>query len=142
MISYLLVFLFVYAGTIKLLDVQKFYVQIGQSPMLAGIAKFIAWFIPLTEIGVSLLVVLPATRLAGLVGSFGLMTLFTSYIVAILGFSENIPCACGGVLQSLGWWEHLVFNIAFLLLSVVGIFIYRRDGSGRGKLAANTRVVT
>ncbi len=141
-ISYLLIFLFVYAGTIKILDVRNFYVQIGQSPMLVDMAGFVAWFIPLTEIGVSLLIAFPVTRLIGLVGAFGLMALFTTYIIAILGFSEHVPCACGGALQSLGWWEHLVFNVVFLLLTVAAILIYGKSGFGRGGVHTNPPIIS
>ncbi|HZH70563.1 MAG TPA: MauE/DoxX family redox-associated membrane protein [Flavobacteriaceae bacterium] len=34
-----------------------------------------------------------------------------------------MPCSCGGVLEQLGWTEHLAFNIGFMGLGVVGILI-------------------
>lgn len=51
------------------------------------------------------------------------MVIFTAYIVVILQFSEEIPCACGGVLQSLGWKEHLIFNIVFSLIALTGVLL-------------------
>jgi hypothetical protein len=50
------------------------------------------------------------------------MTMFTAYIVAILKFSDFVPCSCGGVLEHLGWPEHLILNIAFTVLALIGIF--------------------
>lgn len=120
-ISLLFIFLFVYAGLSKLMDVEKFRIEIGQSPLLTKMASFIAWFIPLSEIAVTVLLAIPRFRMIGLLASFGLMVLFSSYIVAILGFSENIPCSCGGVLASLGWTEHLIFNGVFVVLAAAGI---------------------
>ena len=126
-ISLLFVFLFVYTSANKLLDVYKFRVQLGQSPLLTQIAWFATWFVPLIELVVSVLLVISRLRLMGLLGAFGLMTLFTVYIIYILQFSEYIPCACGGVLQSLGWTEHLIFNITFILLAVIGIVLQSNE---------------
>ncbi|WP_418501821.1 MauE/DoxX family redox-associated membrane protein [Flagellimonas sp.] len=131
-ICFLFILLFVYAAVSKLTDVQKFTVQIGQSPLLTNIAGFTAWFIPIVEIGVSLLLAWPRSRLYGLYGAFGLMVMFTAYIIAILSFSEHIPCSCGGVLEKLGWTEHLIFNIVFIALAAIGILLltlphYRRE---------------
>lgn len=123
LISYLFVFLFVYASISKLVDIAHFRILIGQSPLLTHFAGIIAWFIPLIELVISILLVINRFRLIGLVGSFGLMFMFTLYIIAILQFSEHIPCSCGGVLQSLGWTEHLIFNIAFTLLGLLGIYL-------------------
>lgn len=134
-ICYLFVFLFVYASAAKLLDVEKFRIQIGQSPLLTSIAGFVAWFIPLVEIALSVFLVIPRLKLTGLLGAFGLMVLFTVYIISILQFSEHIPCSCGGVLQRLGWTEHLIFNIAFVLLSVIGIVLHSKENKTYPKVS-------
>ena len=122
-ISILFILLFVYAAMNKLLDVEKFQVQIGQSPLLTKIAPIVAWLIPLTEILVALALAFDRSKLLGLYISFGLMVMFTLYIVAILNFSDHIPCACGGVIDKLGWTEHLLFNIGFVILGLVGILL-------------------
>jgi uncharacterized membrane protein YphA (DoxX/SURF4 family) len=133
-ISVLLAFLFVYAATSKLLDVEKFRVQIGQSSMLTPIAGFVAWFIPLLEIILALMLLIKRFQFYGLVGSFGLMVLFTGYIIAVLQFSEYlptgrqaVPCACGGVIQRLGWTGHLIFNSSFVLLAGLGLVLLSRQ---------------
>jgi len=123
-ISALLIILFVYAATSKFLDFQKFQVQIGQSPLLTAFAKWVAWLIPTIEIIISLLLAFSKTRLLALYASFGLMVMFTGYIIAITRFSDNIPCSCGGVLQNMSWNQHLVFNLGFVLLALVAIVTY------------------
>lgn len=123
MISALLILLFLYAATNKLLDYQKFKVQIGQSPILTDYAGFVAWFIPGIEIFIVLALVFDKTKLIGLYASFSLMTMFTAYIVVILNFAERVPCSCGGILDKLGWTEHLIFNIAFVLLALIALII-------------------
>jgi uncharacterized membrane protein YphA (DoxX/SURF4 family) len=123
-ISLLLIFLFVYAAASKMLDYEKFRVQLGQSPMLTSFAGWVAWMVPSTEMIIALLLGFPRYRLAGLYCSFSLMVMFTTYIIAITRFSEYVPCSCGGVLQNLNWNQHLVFNIGFAMLALTGILFH------------------
>jgi uncharacterized membrane protein YphA (DoxX/SURF4 family) len=125
-ISLLLITLFVYAATSKLLDYEKFTVQIGQSPVLTGFRDYLPWLVISIELLVSVALLVPRFRLAGLFAAFSLMVMFTCYIIAILNFSTYIPCSCGGVLEKLGWTEHLIFNGVFVVLSFIGVVIQFR----------------
>lgn len=127
-ICYLFILLFVYAAVAKLLSFERFVLQIGQSPILYPYASYLAVLVPAIELIVSGFLAMNRYRLLGLYASFSLMTMFTLYIIAILQFSEHIPCACGGVLEVLGWKGHLIFNIAFVILSIVGILLTGRGG--------------
>lgn len=120
-ISFLFILLFLYAAFSKLLDYQKFSAQIGQSPLLTGFGNTIPWLVICGEIVVSFLLALPRFRLVAFFLAFCLMVMFTTYIIAILNFSNYVPCSCGGVLEKLGWREHVVFNSVFVLLSLTGI---------------------
>lgn len=120
-IIYLFVLLWLYAATNKILDFQKFKVQIGQSPILTDYAVIIAWLIPAIEIVLSILLLIKRTLLAGLYASFGLMLMFAAYIIVILNFADRVPCSCGGILEKMGWTEHLVFNIGFVILALIAI---------------------
>ena len=111
----------------KLLDYQKFTVQIGQSLLLTDMAGFIAWFIPVVEIVIAILLSIKRFRLLGFYASFTLMVMFTAYSIAIRNFSAHIPCSSGGVLEKFGWREHLMFNISLVLLALVGIFLQSRE---------------
>lgn len=125
----LFILLFVYAGLMKLLDVQKFTVQLGQSPLLMAFAPVVAWMVPIIELIIASMLALTKTRLFALYASFTLMIVFTAYIVAILTFSKHVPCSCGGILESLGWGEHLVFNITFVLLSAISVILVKLPSS-------------
>ncbi len=120
-ICFLFIVLFFYAGVTKLIDHEGFVGQMGKSPLLTRYANWIAWLIPTVEIIITILLALPRWRSIGLYASFGLMTLFTFYIIAILSYSKELPCACGGVINTLDWKEHLVFNLFFVLLAILGI---------------------
>lgn len=124
--------LFVYAAIAKLMDFQKFQVQLGQSPMLTRYATVVAWAVPVSELVVAIFIMFERTRLAGLYGAFGLMVMFTTYIILASRFSDYVPCSCGGILESLGWTEHLIFNSVFVVMAFVAVLL---QPARRGRLA-------
>lgn len=120
-VSILCSILFIYAATSKLWDFQQFKVQLGQSPILTAYADWVAWMVPVGEYIIAFLLLLDRFRLNALYATLGLMTMFTTYIILVLHFSDYIPCSCGGVLENLGWTEHILFNSFFILLSILAI---------------------
>ncbi len=125
--SILLIILFVYAGLSKLLEFQNFRAQLGQSPLLSAYTGFISYAVLAVEFTIALLLAIPKTRFIALFASFTLMLLFTAYIIVILNYSSFVPCSCGGILEQLGWKEHLIFNIVFTLLAATAILILSLD---------------
>ncbi|MCG8321914.1 MAG: hypothetical protein MI921_20625, partial [Cytophagales bacterium] len=123
-ICFLFILLFTYAAVTKLIDYQKFTVQIGQSPLLTDFAGVLAWAVPGVELLIAGMLAITRLRMVGLYAAFSLMVMFTAYIIAILQFSDSIPCSCGGVLEAMGWTEHLIFNIGFVLLGFTGIVLH------------------
>jgi hypothetical protein len=65
----------------------------------------------------------PKDRLIALYGSLYLMIGFSVYIYLILNYSDFIPCSCGGILEKLGWTEHLIFNISCVILLLISIYL-------------------
>lgn len=125
-ICLLYILLFVYAAVSKLLDFENFQIQLGQSPLLSPYAHIVVYSIPLLELLIALFLIVPKYRFIGLFCAFGMMVLFSVYIVIILNYSSFIPCSCGGILSEMSWTEHLVFNISFVLLALLGIVIQNR----------------
>lgn len=130
-ICLLYILLFVYAAVSKLLDFENFQVQLGQSPLLSAFAKYVALAVPIIELIIAILLIFPKYRLVGLFASFSLMILFTAYIYIILNYSSFVPCSCGGILEKFGWMEHLIFNILFVLLALIGILLLVYPGNNR-----------
>jgi uncharacterized membrane protein YphA (DoxX/SURF4 family) len=131
----LFILLMMYAAVTKFIDFEKFTVQIGQSPLLTAFSGWIAWIIPSLEILIAVLIAIPRFRLLGLYAAFSLMVMFTAYIITILNFSDHIPCSCGGILERLGWMEHLFFNIGFVLLGIAGIVLHSKIENGETRAA-------
>lgn len=123
-VIYLYILLFVYAAFTKLIDYQTFVVQLGQSPILTDHAKVLGVVIPVIELAISTMLIFSKTRLKGLYAAFGLMVMFTTYIVLASRFSDYVPCSCGGVLEGMTWTQHLIFNAAFVLFALTGILLH------------------
>ncbi|OCA69180.1 hypothetical protein BBI01_18015 [Chryseobacterium artocarpi] len=125
--AYFFILLFCYASVSKLLDFENFQVQIAQSPLLSAYAGYISYAVIIAELFFALLLVIPYSRLLGLYCSLAIMISFTIYIYLILNFSDFIPCSCGGILEKLGWTEHLFFNLGCILLALTSILLVEYD---------------
>ncbi|HEX7905437.1 MAG TPA: MauE/DoxX family redox-associated membrane protein [Chitinophagaceae bacterium] len=126
-ISSLLILLFVYTSISKLMDYTSFKSVLSKSPLIGSMGAIVALALPITEALVSVLLFFPRTRLWGLYSALALMTGFTVYLAYMIFFTPNLPCSCGGVLKQMTWRQHLVFNTFFLLLSLVGVVLQRKQ---------------
>ena len=122
-VSYSYAFLFTYAAISKIIDFENFRIQLGQSPLLSSFASLIVWTIPAVELLISALLFFKKHRLKGLLAAYSLMVMFTTYIYIILNYSSYIPCSCGGILEKLGWTEHLIFNLFFIIMAGISIIV-------------------
>lgn len=120
------VLLFLYTAITKLKDIPFFIGSMEHSPVLRPVASFLGGFIPAIELATVLLLVFPTTRRLGLFISTILMAGFTCYTAYILSNGQQLPCSCGGVLEQMGWSEHLVFNSIFLLLGIISLISHKR----------------
>ncbi|MBT1711947.1 hypothetical protein KK062_27135 [Fulvivirgaceae bacterium PWU5] len=134
-IIFLFVMLFIYAAFSKLREYETFQGQIGKSPLIMDYASWIAFLVPLIEIAIAVSLLIVRLQLIALYAAFSLMFLFSAYIWFILTFSPYVPCSCGGILDKMGWTEHLVFNIIFTLLAVVGIHLNLSQQKDRVQIA-------
>ena len=126
-ISMMFVILLVYAASSKLFAYRQFQVQLAQSLLLKTYAGTIAWALPIAELALSFFLLFEKYRRAALYTCLALMTLFTIYIVLTLNFSDAIPCSCGGVIAALGWKGHIIFNVSFIFLAIIGILFDKKD---------------
>ncbi|HEY3404719.1 MAG TPA: MauE/DoxX family redox-associated membrane protein [Ohtaekwangia sp.] len=119
--------LFIYAAVIKLLDYEKFRVDIGQSPMLSPFAPTLSVVVPVAELLIVMLLMVVRTRLLGLCAFLAMMVMFTTYIVLASRFSDYVPCSCGGIIGQLGWTAHLIFNLVFVLFALTAILLCSKE---------------
>jgi len=127
-ISSLLILLFLYASLSKWLAFKVFIGEMNNQPFPNWMTPWLVWSIPIIEIGIVAGLILEKTRLFAFYASLFLMLAFTIYTMAILLHSfKYIPCSCGGVIRKLTWPQHLVFNLFFVGISLVGIILKKRE---------------
>jgi hypothetical protein len=126
-IAALLILLFCYTGINKLMDHYLFEIVIGKSELIGKMSGPISWTVPFLELALAVLLIVPRSRETGFMMAFSLLILFTVYILYMLLFASVLPCSCGGVLKTLSWPEHIVFNIFFATLAFIGWLAERRN---------------
>jgi len=127
------ILLFTYAAVSKLLDFENFQVQIAQSPLLSAYAGAVSYVVIIAELVMVVLLAIPKYRITGLYASFGLMVAFTVYIYLILNYSDFVPCSCGGILEKLGWKEHLLFNILCVFFAALAVVCTNNEERAKSK---------
>lgn len=128
LISVLLMALFGLTALDKSVRFERFYEELGKSPFLMNYQTEVAWGTPILEgIVVIALAIGQRVQLWGLYVSVFLMSLFTGYIYLLLNYSYYTPCLCSAALESLTWEQHLVFNLAFLVLAVVATVLKEKQ---------------
>lgn len=122
--SFLLIILFVYTGISKLIEHNKFQIVLYATGFFSkSQSHFFAYAVPVIECCIAFALMIPASRVAGLAVSTLLMGGFSLYIALMLLFAAKLPCACGGVMSSMTWHQHLIFNAAFTLMSFIAYFL-------------------
>lgn len=131
-VAALLVLLWAYAASSKLLDYPLSLHQMHNQVFPVWAADLLAAAVPLTEICTAVLLLLPLFRRAGLWLSALLLGSFTLYIVLVkLLVFGRVPCSCGGIISGFSWTQHLIFNLFFLALSILGLWFYRGDAPSK-----------
>lgn len=126
----LLVILFLYTAVSKFVDFKGFTYDLNNQPFPNSLTPILRWLVPLTEIGIVLGLIFEKTRLLALYSSLILMSLFTIYTALVLfDVFEYVPCSCGGVIKNLTWPQHLIFNLFFVVITLLAIRVNKKNSS-------------
>jgi hypothetical protein len=127
-ISSLLILLFLYASVSKWLAFKTFIGDMNNQPFPNWMTPYLVIIIPVLEVLIAIGLIFEKTRVPALYASFVLMMAFTIYTVAVLSHAfKYVPCSCGGVIKKLTWPQHLFFNLFFVAISLLGIWLKKRD---------------
>src|SRR5262249_60565289 len=79
---------------------------IAEFGLPARMATALGWLLAVSELGVALALVVPATAPAGAVGALGLLLVFSAVIGGNVARGRRPSCHCFGQLHSapIGWW--------------------------------------
>ncbi len=127
--------LFVYTALSKLLAPEVFRKAMLNQPLPEAFSLLLVWLLPLAELAVAGLLLLPSLRKWGFATASLLMTGFTGYVSLILwGYFGWVPCSCGGMLEQLSWEQHLGVNLLFWVLSLYGLYTTQKSTTALLKL--------
>ncbi|WP_316795317.1 MauE/DoxX family redox-associated membrane protein [Pedobacter agri] len=126
LISLVCLSLFVYTAREKLLDHERFLAGLSRVSFIGNWALPLSWLVPAVELLTALLLLLPKTNQIGLWSFIGVMGLFSVYILVALIWLEKLPCHCGGIIESLSWREHLLFNLGLMALAGLALRLKRK----------------
>ena len=129
LISYAFILLFLYTAFNKLFLFEPYIRELRQSPSLSMLAIPLSVIVPGAEIIISVLLFFERTRKWGMYGALSLMTLFTIYVGCVLVFTQERPCQCGGMIRELSWGQHMIFNLFFVTLGVIGVLLMRSENA-------------
>ncbi len=123
-LSAVLIVLFVYNVLSKLADHDFYRYQLDNQVFSPTVSNALYYLLPLSQILAVILLYIERYRIIGFVYSFGLLSIFTIYILLIIrDYFDRVPCICGGVITSISWKGHFVFNLFFLGTAAIG-FVY------------------
>lgn len=125
-ISLACLFLFALSAYEKFTDLERFTAGLAKVKWIGPYAAFVAIAVPIVELLISVLLVIPATQKLGLWAFATLLFVFTLYIASMLLWAEKLPCHCNLILAKLSFGQHLVFNIGFILLALWGIYLMKK----------------
>ncbi|QRY56316.1 MauE/DoxX family redox-associated membrane protein [Sphingobacterium siyangense] len=132
-------FMYMYTGWAKFMNLSSFIRGNSKIPYLGQYAKLIGYGIPTLEIVLAILLIVPfyAVKRFALSASTLLMGVFTLYLSLMVRFADKKLCHCGGVIESMGWKAHIVFNLIWL---IAGIFALIKTKIIHSKIQKNGKI--
>lgn len=119
-----LILLWAYASLSKVFNFYKFKQAMLTQVFPRWVGKIFSYLVPLVELVIIVLLVMPDTRLIGMYASLFLMGLFTLYVGgAVFQIYERHPCACGGLFARMGWYKHFKVNIVLTFIALAGVIL-------------------
>lgn len=121
-IATLLAILFFYAAMSKITNYDQSKSEMLNQIFPSKLAIILTWLIPTLEIIITFLLLYRPFFRVGFLSSTILLGIFSFYIAVVMtGVFGRIPCSCGGILKNMSYGTHLLFNLVFLNLGMLGI---------------------
>ena len=124
----LLIILFVYTPASKLMTFHEYVLSMRAQPLQHWLSSFLTYAVPISELIAVVLLISGKFRKQGLYLSLGLLLIFTGYISLVqLNYYGRIPCSCGGVIRYMTWNQHLFFNLFFIAITGIAIWLNKTN---------------
>lgn len=112
--------LFIYTGVVKLADPAAFRADLDGSP-LASLSGLLVWIVPIFELILAGFLLVPSWWPRTIRLAVVLMAVFTLFFLFQVYAYPSAACGCGGFIERLDPLTHLLFNLGFIILGLLGI---------------------
>lgn len=102
--------------------------------LISKYSSLIAWFVPVTELIIVVMLVVENLRIYGLYASLLMMLMFEVYIGWMKLSNIDLPCTCGGIISQMSWTTHFIFNAVIITLIFFALHFHFRLISNQNKL--------
>lgn len=110
----------------KLTTFKSFNTVLSRSVLIGSLSLFVASFVILSEIAITIFLCFPKSQKKALHVSLALLVVFTLYLTYMVITGDKTTCHCGGVISSLTWTQHIFFNLGFIVLALIGIKLNKK----------------
>lgn len=126
LIVHFFMLLFIYAALRKLTDLEMFVKEVWGFAIFGSKQMVRTGFIVLScaELTVGIMLAIQKTRQYGIYGAFLLMAAINVLFFIIQQYAKVIPLYYGGILPSVNFITHFIFNIALLFIALRAIFLH------------------
>jgi hypothetical protein len=128
-IRWLCMALFIYTANAKIVDHARFLKGLTRVHLISGFAVIVSFTVPIVEIIVALLLLIPQTARAGFYSFTIVMAVFTIYIICAMILENDLPCRCGGAIELLSWPQHIWLNLTFILVAIIALWLIKLNTS-------------
>jgi hypothetical protein len=106
----------------------EYVLSMRAQPLQHWLSSFLTYAVPISELIAVVLLISGKFRKQGLYLSLGLLLIFTGYISLVqLNYYGRIPCSCGGVIRYMTWNQHLFFNLFFIAITGIAIWLNKTN---------------
>lgn len=126
LIAIALAVLFAYAAVDKLEHYALFSLQLMRFPVSIPVIQEQAWIIPVIELTLAVLLLLPFSRLKALFASLFLLAVYTLYLTCMLESRFNLTCKCGEPFQTISLKMHIMVTLAGVFVTGVAVVLSGR----------------
>ncbi|WP_437920424.1 MauE/DoxX family redox-associated membrane protein [Sphingobacterium sp. LRF_L2] len=139
-VVYSFILLWSYAAISKLAHWELSRAEMHKQLFPSYIASILFWLIPLLELGLVYLLLIPKNKLWGIRFSIALLSLFSLYLLTGITrlFGKN-PCICAGILPQRSAGEHILFNILFIILGISILVLAHKSRAGKDVVSEPSR---
>ncbi len=133
-ITYTLILLWVPVTIDKFWSLGEFHASLLNQPFPNWWADILYLVLPAFELSIVILLVWAKGhfRHLGMLLSTVLLIVFTTYIaLGLLDVFEQRPCGCGSVIKNMTWDQHFLFNLFFLFLNALGLYLWYKQRDGK-----------